>query len=130
MELAVAGERTYVGNGTVLQVSLLYPGAVAANRAIASSICGRDTFLGEGVVLTDFRFDGKTVSVLKGGVQVDTGNPMVGACLGHGVYLGGGCIVAPGRSIPNGLRLVPGESRVIQQFGPNGEVPGYQRIDV
>jgi NDP-sugar pyrophosphorylase family protein len=129
MELAVAGEKSYLGNGTVLQVSLVYPGTVAANRAIASSLCGRDTFLGEGVVLTDFRFDAKTVTVLKDGIPVDTGNPMVGVCLGHGVYLGGGSIVAPGRSIPNGLRLVPGQSRVIEDVGPGGEVDGYRRIE-
>jgi len=113
VELSVVGENCNIRNGATAQYSCLYPGAFTMTRLISASLCGRDTFLGDGVVLTDFRLDGETVSVVRDGEMVDTENRIVGCCLGHSVYLGAGCVVAPGRAIPNGWQVVPGEQRVI-----------------
>ena len=130
LQACVIGEECFIINGVNIQVSVMYPRGVVNNRFTESSLLGSDIFIAEGVVLTDFRFDGRCVPVLKDGVQVDTGNPLIGSCVGHGVYLGAGCIIAPGRTIPNSLRLVPEPTRIIREVSPDGIVPGYRRIGV
>ena len=66
---------------------------------------------------------------MKDGQLVDTQSIGLGPCLGHGVYLGAGCLVAPGRMIPNGLRIIPENTRVIESINPNGDIPGYRQIE-
>jgi NDP-sugar pyrophosphorylase family protein len=129
IECSVVGEGCAVDSGSGLFCTVLYPGAATSASIIYVSICGRNTFVAEGVSLADFRFDGKPVSVIKEGKLVNTNIRGLGSCLGHGVYLGAGCVVAPGRSIPNKLRLTPDEKRIIRAFYPDGAVSGHRRID-
>ena len=82
--------------------------------------------MGGGVILTDFRLDGKSVMVMKDGIKVDTENTFIGACLGHEVYLGTGCIVAPGRIIPKGMRITPDKERIIEK--PDQNMQGFRSI--
>jgi NDP-sugar pyrophosphorylase family protein len=125
--LSVLGNTCKVGDGANTKFSVLYPGSVIDTRLIENSILGADTFVGDGACLTNFRFDRKTVQVVKNGVTIDTGNYAVGVCLDHGVYLGSGCIVAPGREIPNGLRILPEKDQVITKtYGER--VAGYRTV--
>lgn len=132
IELSVLGDGCEVQGGAVIQYSVLYPGAFTFAKGINASFLGRDTFVGDGATLADFRFDGRTVTVMKDGVKVDTGNTFLGGCLGHGVYLGSGSVVAPGRTIPNGMHINPEQSRIIARCEPGAEVNGYRvtRADV
>ncbi len=130
VELSVIGDGSVLQGGTVVQYSVLYPGAFTFAKGINASFLGRDTFIGDGATLCDFRFDSSSVTVLKDSKMIDTGNTFLGACLGHGAYLGSGCIVAPGRTIPNGARITPENSRLIQKLGASDIAPGYQRVDV
>jgi acetyltransferase-like isoleucine patch superfamily enzyme len=145
IRLSLIGEGTGIGSNTTIECSVigngcafdsmsgafgsvLCPGTATSAKLIYLSLCGRNSFLADGVILTDFRFDGKNVTVMKDSAAIDTGNVGLGACLGHGVYLGAGCVVAPGRAIPNGLRLVPDESRTIGRFSEDGTVPGHRIV--
>ena len=130
VELSVVGENCTIINGCTIEYSVAYPGALINSRFMNASVCGRDTFVGDGVTFADFRFDGKPVTVMKNGVKVDTGNTFVGSCLGHGVYLGSGCVVAPGRAIPNGLRISPEKQRVIGGCEIGGSVSGHLLTEV
>jgi acetyltransferase-like isoleucine patch superfamily enzyme len=132
VELSVLGEGCELQGGAVVQYSVLYPGAFTFAKGINASFLGKDTFVGDGATLADFRFDGRTVTVIKDGVKVDTGNIFLGGCLGHGVYLGSGCVVAPGRAIPNGMHINPNQSRVIARCEPGVEPDGHRvtRADV
>jgi len=130
MEFSVAGEQCAIDSGSGIFGTVLYPGAVTSAGVIYVSLCGRNSFIAEGVSLSDFRFDGRCVTVIKDGNPVDTGNIGLGSCLGPGVYLGAGCVVAPGRAIPNGMRITPDETRVIRKCLPDGSVPGHRRIDI
>ncbi len=128
VEYSVLGGRCWVGSSGAVRCALLYPGVLTMARLINLAVCGRDSFLGDGVTLSDYRLDARNVAVMKNGQSVDTGCPVCGVCLGHGVYLGAGCIVAPGRAIPNGMRLVQDRSRYITAIGADGSVPGYRLI--
>lgn len=130
VELSVIGAGSVLQGGAIVQYSVLYPGSFTFAKGINASFLGRDTFVGDGATLTDFRFDGAFVTVLKDGKEVDTRNTFLGSCLGHGVYLGSGCIVAPGRTIPNGRRIVPEESRIITKSRPGQEIQGYRQVGI
>ena len=127
LDFSVIGEGCWIGDGSMLRYSVLNPGSFLLG-VLSCSLLGRDTFVGGGVLIGDFRIDRRSIFVLKDGLPVDTNNIFIGSCLGHGVYLAAGCTIAPGRTIPNGLRISPEESRIIRKFGPNGEVEGYRTI--
>jgi NDP-sugar pyrophosphorylase family protein len=128
VECSVVGERCALDSMSGAFASVLYPGTASSAKLIYISVCGRDSFLADGVFLADFRFDRKNVTVMKDGVVIDTGNIALGVCLGHGVYLGAGCVVAPGRAIGNGLRILPEGTRVISQSDSDGSVPGHRTV--
>jgi acetyltransferase-like isoleucine patch superfamily enzyme len=130
IEAGVVGEKSFVGNKSVIQYAVLYPGTFFTDAMISAGVTGRESFVGGGVTLSDFRLDGKHVTVMKDGILVSTENSIIGSCLGHGVYLSAGCIVAPGRAIPNGLRLAPEGHPVIRKCNADGDGPGFQRIEV
>jgi len=130
IDLSVVGGECNIRNGAVIQYAVLYPGTFTMNRLISICLCGRDTFIGDGVVLTDFRLDGKTIFVIKDEKQIDTKNTFLGSCLGHNVYLGAGCIIAPGRTVPNNTRIAPDESRIIRKIQRDQEVQGHRRIEI
>jgi UDP-3-O-[3-hydroxymyristoyl] glucosamine N-acyltransferase len=129
VELSVIGDTSELQGGAVVQYSVLYPGAFTFAKGINASLLGRDTFVGDGATLADVRFDGRSVTVMKDGQKVDTGNTYLGACLGHGVYLGSGCVVAPGRTIPNGMHISPDESRIITRCDTTQDIRGHRRTD-
>jgi len=83
---------------------------------VSASIVGKDCFIGGGAYLADFRFDGKTVHTIKAGKIIDTENIFFGCCLGNNVYLGSGCVVAPGRIVPSNTHIVLEKDRSITSF--------------
>jgi NDP-sugar pyrophosphorylase family protein len=139
----IIGANTFVGNGITIEYSVIgnnctivdghilystiYPNAQIANQMISASILGENVFIGSGVVLTDLRLDNKNVLAKKAGALIDTGNLFLGSCLGDGVYLGSGCIVSPGRSIPNGLHIYPKKDRTISKID-NKKIEGFEII--
>lgn len=127
IESSIIGEECCIDSDCGVFGSVLYPGAVTSSRLIVTSLCGRNTFLAGHTALTDFRLDGERVAVVKDGVPINTGVLNLGSCLGHGVYLGAGCIVAPGRAIPNGLRILPEKTSLITKLNPDGTIPGHRK---
>ena len=140
---AIIGDNSFVGNGVVIETSVvgenctilnghilysvLYPSVFTVTHMISASLIGGNSFIGSGAVLTDFRLDGKTMFVMKEGKKVDSGNIFLGCCLGDDVYLGSGCIVAPGRIIPSGSRVSLGKGRIITSIS-NDDEGEYQII--
>jgi hypothetical protein len=128
IESSILGEECTINSGCTVFLSVLYPRAISSSRLLLTSTCGRDTFISDLAGLADFRFDGKRIEVMKNGVPVNTGVINLGACLGHGVYLGGGCGVAPATAIPNGLRILP-KKPLIGEVSPDGTIPGHRVIN-
>lgn len=140
---SIIGDNCFIGNGVIIELSsigdncsilnghllysVFYSHVFSVAHMISASIIGRDSFIGSGAILTDFRLDGKTMMVTKENQKIDTKNIFLGCCLGHNVYLGGGCVVAPGRAIPNGLRISMERGRVITKI-VNNEIEGFEII--
>lgn len=129
VDLSIIGEGSTIHNNSAVQYSVLYPHANVGARFVSLALWGRDSLAGDGVTLADFRLDGESVRVFNDGSEVDTQNTFIGTCLGHRVYLGAGCVLAPGRMVPNDWRLAPERTRVISTCRPDGNVPGYRLID-
>lgn len=127
IETSVIGKKCTILHGHILY-SVLYPNIFTVAQMISSSLVGSESFIGSGVTLTDFRLDGNNITVIKDGAKVDTCNKFIGSCLGHGVYLGSGCVVAPGRTIPNSMRITPDKERVIMACSPDHEIGGFKNI--
>ena len=128
VEESVIGDKCAVLSGHIIY-SVLYPSSFSVSGFITASLLGRETFAGANSTMTDFRFDGQNVMVMKDGSLVDSGNRFLGCCLGHGSYLGSGCVVAPGRSVPSGLRLTMDNNRIIHNLGNQpGEIEGFRII--
>jgi|GEM_PF-376683 len=141
---SVIGEGTYIADrvsinlsvigahctvmGSTIQYAVLYPGVLTTTQFINASVYGRDSFIAAGAISTDYRLDEQPVKVLKEGIKVNTGNTFLGSCLGHGAHVGSGCIIAPGRAIPNGLRIAPGDGRVLNGFDSSQHIPGFRVI--
>lgn len=104
---SVLGEECQVRDGANVTYSLLFSGAFTTCSYLNTCVMGRDSFVPVGSVLTDYRFDGRNVTVMKDGKVVDSGHTILGCCLGHNAYVGAGVTVAPGREIPNKARLLP-----------------------
>jgi len=128
VEMSVVGPGSTIFNGCVVQYSVLYPGACISCRYVGLNLSGRNTFISDGVTVTDFRFDGKCVQVLKDGRRIDSGVLLLGTCLGHDAYLGAGCILSPGRAVPNGWRIIPESQRLLEAFHSDGQVVGHRIV--
>ena len=137
IKASVISDDVHIGNGVIVEesvigtgckilhghilFSVLYPETFSVAGFISASLTGKDVFVGANVTLTDFRFDKKNVFVENNGCKEDSGNLFLGSCLGHGVYLGSGTIIAPGRAVPNGLRLVPAKDKVFTKYSQRKE---------
>ncbi|MEK7652372.1 MAG: hypothetical protein AAB334_00240 [Patescibacteria group bacterium] len=127
IEMSVIGEKSTILSGHIL-FCVLYSGFFSITHAISTSIVGKDSFVGLGAVLTDFRLDNKSINVIKDGLKVDTGSTLLGCCLGNNVYLGSGCVVAPGRMIPNDTHISLGEEKVITGISDKKQINGFRII--
>lgn len=129
LSFSTIGEGCYIADGTMIRYSTIYPNTFFGFSGLSCQLLGRNCFIGGGVSLTDYRLDGKNITVVKNGEVVDTGNRILGSCIGHGTYLATGTIVAPGRSIPKGTRITPDYCKVVQKINPNGTIPDYQHVN-
>jgi len=112
IESSIIGTGCVILNGHILQ-SVLYPESFSVTHFISASILGKRTFVGSGAVLTDFRFDKKCMTIKRGHDIFDSQNIFLGCCLGNDVYLGGGCVVAPGREIVNSTKISLSKDKII-----------------
>lgn len=126
-------EESVIGGDCVIMVghvvfSVMYPHTFSVTGMVTASMIGPDCFLGANSILTDFRLDNLNVMVVKDGQLVDSGHTFLGSCLGRGVYIGAGCVVAPGREVPAGTRLAAAEDRIVRSFRDSNDIPGYRVI--
>ncbi len=92
------GDNCVVGANVEMKRALLFPGAHAAHlNYVGDSILGCDVNLGAGVILSNFRHDGKLIEIPAGnGERLATGKRKLGAILGDGVAIGCNSVLNPG----------------------------------
>ena len=92
------GDGCVVGANVEMKRAILFPGAHAAHlNYVGDSILGRDVNLGAGVILSNFRHDGKLIEIPAGnGERLATGKRKLGAILGDGVAVGCNSVLNPG----------------------------------
>lgn len=128
LNFGVIGAGSYVGDRSIVRFSVIYPDTYFGFSTLSCQMLGRNCFIGDGVTLTDFRLDGKNITVEKHGEIIDTDNRILGSCIGHDCYIAAGSVISPGRAIPNGTRITPEERRYIQKVPAEGGVPGYRLV--
>jgi len=92
------GDNCVVGANVEMKRAILLPGAHAAHlNYVGDSILGSDVNLGAGVILSNFRHDGKSIEIPTGdGKRLATGKRKLGAILGDGVAVGCNSVLNPG----------------------------------
>jgi carbonic anhydrase/acetyltransferase-like protein (isoleucine patch superfamily) len=118
---SVIGDGCNIMNGDCVQYSVLYPGTFVACKSLNCCFMGKDTFIGGGATLSDFRFDEKNILVLSKGRKIDTDCRFLGSCVGHRSYIGAGVLVSPGREIPNDVKIMPSENSILTKVPAKGD---------
>lgn len=94
------GDGCVVGANVEMKRAILFPGAHAAHlNYVGDSILGNDVNLGAGVILSNFRHDGRSVAIPTGAghdERLATGKRKLGAILGDGVAVGCNSVLNPG----------------------------------
>lgn len=108
------GDGCVVGANTEVKHSILFPGAAAPHLAyVGDSVLGAGVNLGASTVLSNFRHDGREVTIpvrphRDGGARLATGRRKLGAILGDRVDTGCNSVLHPGTIVGRGTRLYPG----------------------
>ncbi len=102
------GNGCTVGANTEVKRSIFLQEAKAPHlNYVGDSILGEDVNLGAGTVLSNFRHDGKEISI--GGREgLATGRRKLGAILGDGVKTGCNSVLHPGVVVGRGSEIYPG----------------------
>lgn len=81
--------------------------AAAHLSYIGDSIIGRNCNLGAGSVLSNFRFDGKNITLKLSGEKIDSGLQKFGAIIGDGSHVGCNAVLNPGTVLGKECRVYP-----------------------
>jgi acetyltransferase-like isoleucine patch superfamily enzyme len=122
VEFSTLGAGAMVASNCNVNFCVLYPGAAACQYLLQLSVLGRDVVTTGAAFSMDMHFT-RDVHVEKDGRLEPAGTRFLGCCLGHGVTLGTGFWLAPGRAVPNGYVVVRDPSAVLARIPP-GLPPG------
>lgn len=116
--LSVVGNNCFLPFRAALFMSVMMEYSILAqNTCVQMGVIGRNSFVGAGTTFTDFNllpvplraesFDGQLA---------DTGQPVLGSCVGHNVRLGSGLVFMPARWVESDVILFASpERRVINR---------------
>jgi len=120
-ENVIVGDNVIVGNSTEIKNSLLFDGVqVPHYNYVGDSILGAGAHLGAGVVLSNFRLDGKEITVHVALEKFATGLRKFGAIVGDGAEVGCHSVLNPGSLIGRKARIYPGT--IWQGWLPEGKI--------
>lgn len=107
-EQVIVGDGCVVGNSCELKNALLFNHCQVPHfNYVGDSILGYQAHLGAGVVLSNFKSLGRSVTVMVDGVPLDTGLRKFGALLGDGCDIGCNAVLNPGSIIGRGAVIYP-----------------------
>jgi len=116
--LSVIGNNCFLPFRAALFMSVVMEySIIAQNTCIQMGVIGRNSFVGAGTTFTDFNLLPAPLRALNAHDELeDTGQPVLGSCVGHNVRLGSGLVVMPARVIESDVVLFASpERRVINR---------------
>lgn len=111
--LSVVGHNCFLPFRAALFMSTLMEYTIVAqNTCIQMGVVGRNSFVGAGTTFTDFNLLPAPLRALNAFDDLeDTGQPVLGSCVGHNARLGSGLIVMPARVIESDVILFASADR-------------------
>jgi len=122
--LSSVGAGAHLSNYSMFNMSVLGERSSCGHIGAQASVIGRDTFVSTFATLQDLNLRGNVKVWMDGGLR-DVGIPFLGCAVGHGVKIGAGVSLAPGRAVPSGVSLVA-EGAVSRL--PRDLAPGSYRV--
>ncbi len=116
--LSVVGNHCFLPFRAALFMSTVMDySIIAQNTCIQMGVIGRNSFVGAGTTFTDFNLLPAPLRALNAYDELeDTGQPVLGSCVGHNARLGSGLVVMPARVIESDVVLFASpERRVINR---------------
>lgn len=126
------GDGCVVGANVEMKRSILFPGAHAAHlNYVGDSILGRGVNLGAGVILSNFRHDGRAIAIpTPDGERLATGKRKLGAILGDEVAVGCNSVLNPGSIVGARTQIYTGVQLRSGVYGADQLIKLRQEIAV
>jgi hypothetical protein len=112
---SVLGPGCYVANGNIVNLCMCYENVFLIHGPYQFSLFGRSVGV-MAVINCDFRLDQKSIRFMSSEGLIDSKQSLLGICYGHNSVVGGGNIIAPGRIVPNEIKIPPPKSILISKF--------------
>jgi len=117
---SVIGKGSFVSKHSVVHACASFEEADMCMRGMQFCLVGRKAALTTRATPIDIS-PGKPIRVeYKGSVQ-EVKQKMLGTCFGHEVFIGADVYIAPGRSIPNNIKIVSDTSKILTRVPDNLE---------
>lgn len=116
--LSVVGNNCFLPFRAALFMSVMMEYSILAqNTCVQMGVIGRNSFVGAGTTFTDFNLLAVPLRAESfDGQLADTGQPVLGSCVGHNVRLGSGLVFMPARWVESDVILFASpERRVINR---------------
>ncbi len=128
--LSVVGNNCFLPFRAALFMSTLMEySIIAQNTCIQMGVIGRNSFVGAGTTFTDFNLVPAPLRALDAeGNLHDTGQAVLGSCVGHNARLGSGLVVMPGRVIESDVVLYASADRRVINRSVSYEESDHHKI--
>ncbi|MFN7961677.1 MAG: hypothetical protein U0002_10430 [Thermoanaerobaculia bacterium] len=103
------GDGAVVGASTEVKRAIFFAGARAPHlNYVGDSILGEEVNLGAGTILSNFRHDGREITIPTAAGRIATGRRKLGAVLGDRVATGCNSVLNPGSIVGRGTEIYTG----------------------
>ncbi len=111
--LSVVGNNCFLPfRAALFMTTLMEYTIVAQNTCLQMCVVGRNSFVGAGTTFTDFNLLPTPLRAMsaRGGLE-DSGQPVLGGCVGHNARVGSGMVIMPARMIESDAILIASPDR-------------------
>lgn len=122
VSFSVVGDGAFVSKNSLVYASASMENADLGMTGMQMCLAGRRSAMTPRATATDV-LPGRKIKVRVGDRFEEVDVPILGACFGHDTFIGADIYIAPGREIPNGVRLGPQPERVLTSI-PDDLEPG------
>lgn len=114
---SVVGARNFVSKNSVVYASASMDDANLGMIGMQMCLVGKRAALTPRATPTDvLPGSARRLKVKDDGALVEIDLPLLGSCFGHDTYIGADLYIAPGRELPNGVRIGPAPERVLSSI--------------